>query len=238
MSCCGDPIEISYCAPWANLHDVKALMGKALGCCKGAVSNAMNPVATPAAAVLEAFPNGLSACACDVLWLTAPDGSAWGSWDNGVSFKLMATPSITPVTNMGAALYQGNPGNLPVSGGTAISFDVVQRDTSGFFNIANPTRLTIPVDGAYMILGNISFNIAADSVARHIYLSLNGTPGPYEPTGDMKVSNNITYGITLQVFHIGYLNAGDYVRLMGYNASGSIVQSMFRAYFKIERIGT
>lgn len=87
---------------------------------------------------------------------------------------------------------------------TAVQFDRVQFDDAGFFNIENPTRLTAPEAGLYLISASIKIPSATGLVG--LYFRVNGT-GPF-------IGGSFSDVIAAQSV-VRRLSAGDFVEAMG-----------------------
>lgn len=98
-----------------------------------------------------------------------------------------------------------------------ISFDTVLYDQGGCFNVLFPTRLTAPVAGKYLIIGN--FNWLANAVGlRRGSLQKNGVSDVALDDKDATVSG---VGTTNLVATELDLLAGDFVELDAQQGSGA-----------------
>lgn len=84
---CTEILPIASCAPYANHGDVTRALEALSQCVLGAVAIATDPVASPAAALAEAFPGGFDPdCTPDALFITRPDGAYFISLDAGTTW--------------------------------------------------------------------------------------------------------------------------------------------------------
>lgn len=113
-------------------------------------------------------------------------------------------------------------GGLTAGGGvfTTLSFNSVLYDTGGYYSAGQPTRLTIPAAGRYLVGCNIVYETTADGTIE-VWLYRNGaTPlaqyrnADADPMGGI-FSANVT---TADVF-----SAGDYLQLLMYTDTGADV---------------
>jgi hypothetical protein len=99
----------------------------------------------------------------------------------------------------------------------AVVFNTELQDTDGYHDTSsNTSRVTVPTSGLYSISGNVRWPTNATG-ARDIYFRVNGAGTFYGETDVAALASNDT--ITSSTTSI-YLNAGDYLELMGYQNSG------------------
>jgi hypothetical protein len=108
---------------------------------------------------------------------------------------------------------------IPTATQTKVSFDAVDSDGWNCWDLSpNPTRLTVPVTGRYIITGNVAFAASA-SGHRAINILKNNTVelsrSDFNP-----VSNSIDTHSTVTC-HAVTLTKGDYVELRVWQNSGS-----------------
>lgn len=98
---------------------------------------------------------------------------------------------------------------------TAITFNSTIFDSHGMFNVANNTRLTIPIEGLYLLGADIPWDTT--SAFKQIRFRLNGSLFFWTATHIRPVSgafpNNIQYTYTFSV--------GDYVEVIAQHQQGS-----------------
>jgi hypothetical protein len=103
------------------------------------------------------------------------------------------------------------------SGYAVVSFDAEAFDTDKLHsNTTNPTRLTAPIAGIYLVTGNLYW--AAGTGTRQTYVTVNGDP-------NHGVDSNFVPATSRQESVAGLirLEKGDYVELTGFeDAAGSI----------------
>jgi len=113
---------------------------------------------------------------------------------------------------------------IPTSTQTKVVFDGVDSDGWNCWDLSpNPTRLTVPVTGRYIITGNVAFE-AASSGHRAINILKNNTVelarSDFNP-----VSNSVDTHSTVTC-HAVSLTKGDYVELRVWQNSGSDLDIM------------
>lgn len=100
---------------------------------------------------------------------------------------------------------------------TAISWDGTDFDTSSFWSSGNPTRLTIPENGTYIIIANLEPAYSATGV-RGSRLRLNGTTSL---SGDGRPASGGNLSASLPAVVIRKFNQNDYVEVEVYQDTGS-----------------
>lgn len=117
---------------------------------------------------------------------------------------------------IGARVYRSTVQSLTTGTDTAISFNTERYDTAELWVVGQPTRLTAPIAGWYLIGGTIGFAANADTNMRQLILYLNGATaiaGHNEPA--------VTGVVTRINAHAIYqLAASDYVEMVGRQNSG------------------
>lgn len=113
---------------------------------------------------------------------------------------------------------------IPTSTQTKVVFDGVDSDGWNCWDLSpNPTRLTVPVTGRYIITGNVAFE-AASSGHRALNILKNNTVelarSDFNP-----VSNSVDTHSTVTC-HAVSLTKGDYVELRVWQNSGSDLDIM------------
>jgi len=107
---------------------------------------------------------------------------------------------------------------------TKISFDSVDSDGWNCWDLSpNPTRLTVPVTGRYIVTGNVSFE-AASPGHRAINIYKNNTT-ELARSDFLPVSNSIDTHSTVTT-HALTLTKNDYVELRVWQNSGSTLDIM------------
>lgn len=101
---------------------------------------------------------------------------------------------------------------------TALSFDTEDRDDNGYWTVSNPTRLTAPATGWYVVHAGTRWGSTSGGFVRTLYLRINGTTGVEGARSDLSVG---TANNAQSVSGIVYLTAGDYVEAIVYQDSGS-----------------
>jgi hypothetical protein len=109
---------------------------------------------------------------------------------------------------------------VPSAATAVLSYDTTDFNIGGVFSAAQPTRLTAPVAGRYLISASVRWNPHANG-RRTLAVELNGT------VAQIARSNVSAYWATTANFSpeqtaetIYKLNAGDYVEVWAYQDSG------------------
>ena len=137
-------------------------------------------------------------------------GDLAGSYPN----PTIAAGAVKPSSVSGVPsvrVYNSTDTNVTNSGQQVVSYDTEEFDTAGMHNDTNPSRLTAPIAGIYMIHGAAEFNSATGGY-RQIGIYPNGT-GSRLVSVLVPVdagSANFAYP---EATTIAKLNAGDYVEL-------------------------
>ena len=122
-------------------------------------------------------------------------------------------------TTIGARVVGVTPA-LAAPGTTAIAFDAAPTyDTSAFFNPPQPTRLTVPVTGRYVLSGYVSLDGAGVNTDLEAVLRVNGSntfAGFIAQTNYPSEVGGINDGV-LPLTAITLLTAGDFVELVVIN---------------------
>lgn len=113
MACGCTKQTIRSCPPFANLQDVQALADSISECCKGNVECGESK----ANFLAEAFPNGVTDCNCEVLFVNDNCGHSWISTDNGVTWVSLSGDDCIGHVPLGTAradfLSVGFPDGFP-----------------------------------------------------------------------------------------------------------------------------
>jgi hypothetical protein len=108
--------------------------------------------------------------------------------------------------------------SLTDSAFTAIALDTPQFDTAAYFADANPTRLTAPVAGLYLVTASLAWAVATTG-SMGVLFQKNGVAGTYYGFDNSSfialesVANSLSFAIQLA--------AGDYMELVGLQTSGA-----------------
>lgn len=113
--------------------------------------------------------------------------------------------------NVAARVYSSHDESSPLQIAGApvkrVSFDSVSFDTAGMFKPSDPTRLTAPVDGIYLITTSISWQISGTSgLNRAVYVYVDN----HAVAVDQRPPAEETRQVVTTVYR---LNAGDYVEV-------------------------
>jgi hypothetical protein len=115
------------------------------------------------------------------------------------------------IPNIAARVYSSSDQDSPLQIAGApvkrVAFDSVSFDTAGMFKPADPTRLTAPVDGIYLITTSISWQVSStNGHNRAIYVYVDG----HAVAVDQRPPAEETRQVVTTVYR---LNAGDYVEV-------------------------
>ena len=146
-----------------------------------------------------------------------PDDQVWllntGADLLGVGMVAAADRTLAPTA------YRTTAQTITTATQTKISFDAVDSDGWNCWDLSpNPTRLTVPVTGRYLITGNVAFE-AASPGHRAINILKNNTV-ELARSDFLPVSNSIDTHSTVTT-HAVSLTKGDYVELRVWQNSGS-----------------
>lgn len=133
----------------------------------------------------------------------------------------------------GALIVSNATQAISASTHTAIAFGSAVRDSDSFFNIATPSRITIPAGVRKVKLsGNITTATASTSIYTQLRIYKNGSS-----TGDGLGINNTAGGnpICRQVQSaIIDVSPGDYFELFIWSSSAVTIQTSIKAWFQVE----
>ena len=105
---------------------------------------------------------------------------------------------------------------------TPLTFNTVDQNTGGVFDVAQPTRLTAPVAGTYVITASVSWSNSAAGF-RELHIRLNGgTTNLALVSGGPTASNTAPEQNVATTCH---LSAGDYVEAVVWQTSGGSMDS-------------
>jgi hypothetical protein len=103
--------------------------------------------------------------------LTAGPGIAIA---NGPGSITISAPGGSGVST-GATVRRSTPQSILPNATTAIIFDLVTKDNGGYWNAANPSRLTAPSAGWYIVTGGVHW-AGFSGLGRRIAIAVNNTP--------------------------------------------------------------
>lgn len=135
---------------------------------------------------------------------------------NGL-MRALPTGDRVPLSEIGARVRRTTNQSINTSTSTAISFDSARYNNGTLWSASNPTRLTIPVAGKYLIGGCLQWQNATtgDRIAA---LSLNGSTGIASQAG--------TGLIRINLFSVWDCAANDYIELVARQESGSSIDCL------------
>ena len=122
----------------------------------------------------------------------------------------------------GARVYGNANQSIGNNSNTALNFTTSVYDQAEFWNVANPSRLTIAIPGIYDIRGIVRFAPNATG-GRAIGIVLNGVVSGLSWT---LVSGLATYDCVIGVSTLYPLVAGDYVEIYAWQVSGGNLNSL------------
>lgn len=135
------------------------------------------------------------------------------------AYMLGSTAGAGSGSGGSARVFRSTVQGIPTGVVTPISFDSVRYNNGTVWAIGNPTRLTAPVTGRYLIGGSLQYAAVSAGFA-NVSVRVNGTT-PIVASADIRPSTSTQE--TLSVNTIYLLNATDYVELAAFhNASGSV----------------
>lgn len=132
----------------------------------------------------------------------------------------------------GARVYRSvGAGNqvIPAATFTPVVFDTVDFDTHVYFNIANPSRLTVPATGLYLVCGGFSTDQTTE-----VYLLVNGVTGVRKAVNQPLVVGG-GLGIA-QVLGLFSLAVGDFIEASVFGAC-NVTPGNELVNFQIARLG-
>lgn len=146
-------------------------------------------------------------------------GLAVGAVDQPpASGSLILNGAIRASSALTARVYRSNDQSIPSNTTTVITFDTVRFDGEGMWSAAQPTRLTCPVSGLYLISGHLAF--AQNSTGRRMLtLRVNDNllvAGQSAPGFSTSGHNTLLSAAALWM-----LQEGDFVELLAYQSSGA-----------------
>jgi hypothetical protein len=176
------------------------------------------------------------------LGATDPDGglsvgnAGIGIADGGVTTERLAPGAVTP-DKLGvvpaARVTSSVPINIPNGGGpgTALTFDDERFDTEDLHGSVEPTRLTAPRTGIYVVSANVSWSGDSATGQREIAVVRNGSAIILRD-----VVNASTGGSTTEqaASTVTSLESGDYVEVKVRQNSGGGVEILSAAEFSPE----
>ena len=106
---------------------------------------------------------------------------------------------------------------IPNNTATAVTYTATVFDTNGMFDLGNPTRLTIPITGLYLMGLYYEWPVSANT-AREVFFRLNGS---MELDRQSLISANAAVP-NHQQNHVypWFFSAGDYVETLAFQTSG------------------
>lgn len=118
-------------------------------------------------------------------------------------------------TTMGAIVTRVATMNITTATTTAVSFDTEVRDDSTFYAAGQPTRLTAPSTGWYVVSAWLAWdaNTGGDRIVELRYNNTTYVPGQSDVTPPQGLRQNVAMA--------AYMAAGEYVEVTVYQTSGT-----------------
>src|SRR4029453_13995887 len=129
---------------------------------------------------------------------------------------------------------------LSTSGsGVVITFDSIDTNVGGLFNVANPSRLTFPADGFYLVGGSCEFAAAANGLRRVQVLPSAGAglASLDMPGGQWNGTTWVAGVRRLVLSGARFFSAGQFVELQAMQDSGAALNVSAGAIFWACRVG-
>lgn len=156
----------------------------------------------------------------------------------GAAGKSMRSDGTNPIWEgfRGASVYRNVVESIPNAAYTRATFTIEMFDTNNFWDAGNPSRLTVPRAGYYLVGGKIGWDINPTNV-REVKLYINGSGATYAAMSNacIALSGVLT---RLTIVFLVHLSAGDYVELfLWQNSGGALNHGGDRSYFWILDVG-
>lgn len=132
---------------------------------------------------------------------------------SGSDSPLVLGPVAARVTRNSSFIHTPSGSYVP------IPFNEAEFDTGGFWNVSQPTRFTIPVDGIYMIGGFVEWD-SNNVNSRLLLIKKNGAASGTNLTFGNLTRNGASLFAQLTASTLVELNAGEYVELFVFQDSG------------------
>lgn len=146
------------------------------------------------------------------------DENKWIYWDGAGWTDL---PFSAPAFS-GARVKRATNFSVPSATNTAIQFDAENYDTDSYHdNVTNPSRLTVPSNGFYSIMGGFATETIAVSHAFQFWIAVNGEAFPGRALTGYVTNSSQSGGKGQIICTTLQLTAADYVELWLNQASGA-----------------
>jgi hypothetical protein len=121
------------------------------------------------------------------------------------------------IDHISARVYRSTNQSIPNATNTPINFDGVLSDTGGFWDVGNPTRLTLSFPGLYIAIANATFATNSNGDLRQIGIRSGGSA----LLSLQSVSPLATNTVKISTSTLLYLSSGTgYIELIAYQDSG------------------
>lgn len=231
----------SHSAQHANANDAIEALEAKVGIDGSAVSTSLDKRVS----VVEgaSFP-GITVAQGDILHRATAGNGALSSLAIGSANKVLTSNGTVPTwaypIASSATVYNDATQAINSGAFAALTFNQEEHDTDGYHSTSsNTSRLTIPTNGKYLIMGQVVFTASTTTgVARLLQLKLNNaTTLTYAGAVNPAISGIESFCQTQTIVN---LTAGDYVELFAYTNQGSIsaLAGLYQTQFSIMRIGT
>jgi hypothetical protein len=153
-------------------------------------------------------------------------------WSNGSNW-LQVAPSSGGGSSFSGARVRRNNFTVANVTWTTVSYNTEAFDTDNYWNSGQPTRITIPATGYYMVLAHTDWE--TDSEGRYCRVFFNGNtnnnaPIYYQQGSQAKIRR--PHGV-----NIFQLSAGDYFETQLYHDSGDATEDVYSHELTIVRLG-
>lgn len=153
-------------------------------------------------------------------WAGPPAGAVCITTDTMTLWRYTGTTWVALDTQPHCRIWRNAVQSIPNTTVTAVSFTAARTDVGPMWAIGQPTRITFPVAGFYLMGGTVAYASAGTNTGvRTLTARRNGT----ETIGG--VASGIAaagiFGTDVEVVTAYQMAAGDYVEFMAYHTQGA-----------------
>lgn len=131
---------------------------------------------------------------------------------------------------IGARLTHTLTQSIPNNSHTPLNFDTARYASAGIYNAADNTKLTIPQDGKYLIIGNLAWVGNSNQGTSGLGIRLNG--------GSLlafeRAIGSSAYPTSMTVVTLYSLLSGNYIELTAFQDSGVSLSTLRETYYTPE----